>query len=316
MMIKTEEVIYSVIREEHMIHNDFFLRCLEFPAESKPQKLAMTCLTGGKALYEVRYEKEEIEKRFQYSKEEVARYRTSSLKRILGLSYRPENAFLHEYFSFFSSQPAEELLIRAECGEEILEKRVRLLLYESVNTYRFPMEGTLLVTDTYSSINSHRWCRNSEFAFDVGTFDETLEKVTIEGRAVMAACDGIVEEVFDGLDNTGENTDLEKVETQYGEHARIDGNHVLIRHEDNEISLYAHLLKDSISVKVGERVRAGQEIGKVGSSGSSFLPHLHFHVMREGIHGPGVPVRFENLKTVLGEPCELEDTVNLVRAVR
>ncbi len=314
-MIKTEKVVYSVIREEHMIHNDFFLRCLEFPEGSKPQRLTMTCLAGSKALYEVHYEKEEIEKRFQYSKEEVARYRTSSLERILGLSYRPENGFFHEYFSFFSSEAAEELLIRAECADRALEKHVRIFPYESRNVYRFPMEGTLLVTDTYSSINSHRWCRNSEFAFDVGAFDETLEKVTIEGRTVLAACDGIVEEVFDGLDDTEDSTDLEAVEKQFGEHARIDGNHVLIRHKDRELSLYAHLAKGSISVKMGETVQAGQQIGKVGSSGSSFLPHLHFHVMREGIHGPGVPVRFENLKTILGEPCGLEDTVNLVRVV-
>lgn len=64
----------------------------------------------------------------------------------------------------------------------------------------------------------------------------------------------------------------------------------------------------------GETVRAGQKIGQVGSSGSSWIPHLHFHVMRDGLEGPGVPVRFENLVTILGEPCLLEDTVNLVRA--
>lgn len=36
--------------------------------------------------------------------------------------------------------------------------------------------------------------------------------------------------------------------------------------------------------------------------------------MRDGIEGPGVPVVFDNLRTILGEPCQLEDTVNLVRA--
>lgn len=61
-------------------------------------------------------------------------------------------------------------------------------------------------------------------------------------------------------------------------------------------------------------MEAGQPIGRVGSSGSSWVPHLHFHVMRDGIEGPGVPVVFDNLRTILGEPCQLEDTVNLVRA--
>lgn len=315
MILKTQDVIYSVLREEHMTHNDFFLRCLEFADGETPDSLSLVCLGGGRELCELRYSEEELAKRFQYSEEELPRYRESSLKRILGLSYRPEKAFLHEYFSFFSSLPAEELLILAKRGAKIFEKKISIVPYQSPNEYRFPLEGTVLVTDTYPSINSHRWCRNSEFAFDVGMFDESLEQVSIAGKPVLAACDGIVEEAFDGLDNTGDATDLEAVEKQYGEHARIDGNHVLLRHGGDELSLYAHLEKGSVSVKTGDRVRAGQRIGRVGSSGSSFLPHLHFHVMREGIEGPGVPVLFSNLKTILGEPCALEDTVNLVRAV-
>ena len=89
---------------------------------------------------------------------------------------------------------------------------------------------------------------------------------------------------------------------------------MLIRHPGGELSLYAHLQKGSVSVSAGETVQAGQPIGRVGSSGSSWTPHLHFHVMRDGIEGPGVPVRFDGLRTILGEPCLLEDTVNLVRA--
>lgn len=99
------------------------------------------------------------------------------------------------------------------------------------------------MTDTYPSLNSHRWCRNSEFAFDAGAFDETLERPILGGRPVYAACGGVVEEAFDGLDDTDGDTDLEEIEAQYGEHARIDGNHVLIRHGGGELSLYAHLEK-------------------------------------------------------------------------
>lgn len=36
--------------------------------------------------------------------------------------------------------------------------------------------------------------------------------------------------------------------------------------------------------------------------------------MLDGLEGPGVPVLFEGLTTILGEPCLLEDPVNLVRA--
>lgn len=172
----------------------------------------------------------------------------------------------------------------------------------------------MLVTDTYPAINSHRWCRNSEFAFDAGAFDETLSHPIIAGAPVFAACGGTVEEVFDGLPDTTGGTDLEEIETQYGEHARIDGNHVLLRHPGGELSLYAHLQKGSIPVAKGQPISPGQQIGRVGSSGSSYIPHLHFHVMLEGIEGPGIPVVFDGLKTICDEPCLLDDTVNLVRA--
>lgn len=313
MPILCEKTMYSVVREEHLPHNDFFLRYLEFDGEPMPQELTLTCFAGERPCYEVRYEAEEIQARFRYAKEETARYRQSSLERILGRTRNLENAFLHEHFSFFSSGVADKLLVRAKCGGKRLEEEIAIIPYESPNRYRFPLRGVYLATDTYPSVNSHRWCRNSEFAFDVGAFDPSLERPVIGGAPVFAACGGVVEEVFDGLEDTDEQTDLEQVERQYGEHARIDGNHVLLRHGNREYSLYAHLSKGSVRVKPGEIVRLGQQLGCVGSSGSSLVPHLHFHVMLDGIGGPGVPVRFEDLKSILGEPCLLEDTVNLVR---
>ncbi|MFG6351101.1 MAG: M23 family metallopeptidase [Oscillospiraceae bacterium] len=314
MAVNCDPLIYSVVRQEHMAHNDFFLRYLEFDGEEVPQTLTFTCVAQGRECRRVEYGPEEIASRLAYSREELPRYRDSSLGRILGLARRPEKAFLHEHFSFFASGTVERLLIRAEFGGRAEEAEIRIVPYESPNHYRFPLEGTVLVTDTYPCINSHRWCRNSEFAFDAGAFDETLARATIGGRPVLAACGGVVEEAFDGLNDTDDGTDLAEIERRHGEHARIDGNHVLLRHPHGELSLYAHLAKGSVRVRAGEAVRTGQELGLVGSSGSSWAPHLHFHVMRDGIGGPGVPVRFQNLTTVLGEPCALEDGVNLVRA--
>lgn len=314
MAIHCDPLIYSVVRQEHMAHNDFFLRYLEFDGGEAPRLLAFTCLAGGAECRRVQYGPEEIAARLAYSREELPRYRDSSLGRILGLSRRPEAAFLHEHFSFFASGAVDKLHIRAEFDRRSENAEIQIVPYESPNRYQFPLAGTVLVTDTYPCVNSHRWCRNSEFAFDAGALDETLLHSTIGGRPVLAACGGVVEEVFDGLDNTDDSTDLAGIEAQYGEHARIDGNHVLLRHPHGELSLYAHLEKGSVRVRAGEQVQPGQELGLVGSSGSSWIPHLHFHVMRDGITGPGVPVRFCNLFTVLGEPCALEDGVNLVRA--
>jgi murein DD-endopeptidase MepM/ murein hydrolase activator NlpD len=44
-------------------------------------------------------------------------------------------------------------------------------------------------------------------------------------------------------------------------------------------AFYAHLKPGSITVKEGERVRRGQVLARLGNSGNTGFPHLHFHVM-------------------------------------
>lgn len=53
-------------------------------------------------------------------------------------------------------------------------------------------------------------------------------------------------------------------------------NLVEIRHFDGSITRYLHFKKNSIVVREGDFVDCGQELGKVGSSGLSSAPHLHF----------------------------------------
>ncbi len=55
-----------------------------------------------------------------------------------------------------------------------------------------------------------------------------------------------------------------------------DANIVLIRHDDGSYAYYFHLMKNSITVRVGEYVPVGRTIGYAGSSGCSSDAHLHF----------------------------------------
>ena len=49
---------------------------------------------------------------------------------------------------------------------------------------------------------------------------------------------------------------------------------------DTESSpFYAHLQRDSVRVVPGERVEVNQELGRLGNTGNTSAPHLHFHVM-------------------------------------
>jgi murein DD-endopeptidase MepM/ murein hydrolase activator NlpD len=58
------------------------------------------------------------------------------------------------------------------------------------------------------------------------------------------------------------------------------GNLVTVRHENGFETRYAHL--SAVDVSVGDVVEAGQDIGKVGTTGHSTGPHLHFEVRQDG----------------------------------
>ncbi len=61
----------------------------------------------------------------------------------------------------------------------------------------------------------------------------------------------------------------------------IYGQSIWIRHAGDYTTLYAHL--NEIDVERFDRVTRGQIIGKVGSSGSTLIPHLHYEIRRSGI---------------------------------
>ena len=65
------------------------------------------------------------------------------------------------------------------------------------------------------------------------------------------------------------------------DHGRVGyGNHVIIDHGYGYSSLYGHMI--SLNVKVGEQITKGQTIGRVGNTGTSTAPHLHYEVRLKG----------------------------------
>ena len=60
------------------------------------------------------------------------------------------------------------------------------------------------------------------------------------------------------------------------------GNYVRIRHKGSYATAYAHLSKLGRGIAAGGRVKQGQVIGYVGSTGRSTGPHLHYEVLRDG----------------------------------
>ncbi|MCX7772457.1 MAG: M23 family metallopeptidase, partial [Clostridia bacterium] len=60
------------------------------------------------------------------------------------------------------------------------------------------------------------------------------------------------------------------------------GNTIIIDHGGGIATLYLHIKNGGLLVKEGQTVKAGDVIAKVGSTGLSTGPHLHFEVRKNG----------------------------------
>ncbi|MGZ0710940.1 M23 family metallopeptidase (plasmid) [Coraliomargarita sp. W4R53] len=89
----------------------------------------------------------------------------------------------------------------------------------------------------------------------------------------------------------------------------IVGNHVTILGDNGMYACVAHLQRRSISVKVGDRVRAGESIGRCGNSGNSSEPHVHAQLMdRPSLWtSQGVPMAFSAIR--LGDTPQVVDAL-------
>ncbi|MFC3607325.1 M23 family metallopeptidase [Stutzerimonas tarimensis] len=88
---------------------------------------------------------------------------------------------------------------------------------------------------------------------------------------------------------------------QAGRLPNAGGNFVRILHEDGTHGAYLHLQRGSVAVKPGDRVEAGELLGKSGNTGRSTGPHLHFVVQKE-IEGSLVSIPFRFRHAVGGLP--------------
>jgi murein DD-endopeptidase MepM/ murein hydrolase activator NlpD len=70
------------------------------------------------------------------------------------------------------------------------------------------------------------------------------------------------------------------------------GNYIRIRHNGEYSTAYAHMSRFAAGLRDGVRVRQGQVIGYVGSTGRSTGPHLHYEILRRGAQVNPTGVQF------------------------
>lgn len=166
-----------------------------------------------------------------------------------------------------------------------IRKEVALFSYKTI-WMDLPLSGKW---NAVNGRNDHH-CMGKQFGFDFVTpedmrLHENPEKgkantdhFTSLGKPLYAPADGIVVACSSGAKDyrrTFKPT-IRKSDPTWGD---MSGNHVVIKTANEQFILLAHMLKDSLTVRKGDIVSAGDRIGSVGNSGNTTGPHLHIEVL-------------------------------------
>lgn len=151
-----------------------------------------------------------------------------------------------------------------------------------------PLEGTTRIAQRFATDwiklgpDGRAWKGDSSVNANWYGYNEPLHAVG-DGR-VVAVVDGIVE-----------NVPLSPKRAVPINLETVGGNHVIIDLGGGQYAFYAHLVPGSPAVKVGDHVKKGQVIGRLGNSGNSDAPHLHFHLgdANAPLGSEGIPWVFE-----------------------
>src|SRR5690554_519549 len=211
-------------------------------------------------------------------------------------------AFLSTFNPFQLRQQFLQIFGQEKAAKRLKGNELENAQYQTKVRYRLPFHGEWLVFNGgLTESTSHSWqVLAQRYAYDFVKADQSFCRHKASGarlahyycynEPILAAANGEVVNVVDGIGPAP----LVGFAVADFLCRHFAGNHVVIRHADGEYGFYAHLIKGSIPVKVGDQVTAGQEIGRCGHTGHSSEPHLHFHLQdTPSIYTSlGLPIRF------------------------
>jgi hypothetical protein len=166
--------------------------------------------------------------------------------------------------------------------------------------FRLPLDGPVTVAwgGAKPIVNYHAvfpaQCRAYDLLVSVDgkTFrgdGKSLADYYCFGLPLLAPADGTVRSVVDGNPNMppGELGGMP-----------AGGNQIVIEVAPRQFLFLCHLQPDSITVKAGDGVTAGQVLGRIGNSGNTSEPHLHIHLQDSltDDEGEGIPIYFHHYR--------------------
>ena len=126
----------------------------------------------------------------------------------------------------------------------------------AINNYSLPVPKNELQRIDRTSSPAH-----------VGILRNAIDFIVAENTSVLAAANGVVTFVKDDSNIGGPSIEY-----------WLNSNFIVIQHPNGEYSRYDHLAHGSAAVRTGQHVKRGQVIARVGMTGFTYLPHLHFQV--------------------------------------
>ena len=253
-------------------------------------------------------------------------------------SFRPD-AELHRLTYTFS------LSIPQEAPETKASVVVMPRVYQTKTALSLPVRGKLLIHDGHDYYAHHRRLNTEHaaarelgitrnfmrYSLDINPTNDAFEPFRAAGatnedwfawgQPLYATGDGTVADAFDAEpDNVRGGANYFDPQGVKSKPMKFYGNYLVIDHGNGEFSLLGHLLKGSLAVKVGDKVTRGQPVARIGNSGSSNNPHVHYELRNgQALNAEGLPAVFRDFNRYLGSkvvlvPASPVDTGDLLEA--
>ncbi len=198
---------------------------------------------------------------------------------------------------------------------------IKPVAYRNHADYILPIGGRVLNYDGHDALGHHRrfdvhfapiaamgFKRNAmRYSYDFVPVDASgaMRKGEFADNASWFGFGDPIRAIGDGVVVAVENAQADDRKFDQSKLAEnrmvLFGNYVVVDHGHQEFGVYAHAQSGSVAVKVGDKVKRGQSIAKIGASGSAFFPHLHFQLQNgPDMDAEALPSYFNKFSRVLG----------------